>query len=159
MLNVDYMFPVNSNAAMINFEISFGGHNTRGVIKDRKKAEEQFNENKKENRGVGFGGYHSPNAKDIMKIKLGNIEPKQEIKVKLAFIHTVSVVNNTFYQFTLPTTITPRYVSNLSPEKVRWEGSETYKNKMEGICNWFLKIKIKSSKKLIKFFSKNYKIK
>ena len=48
-----------------------------------------------------------------MKVKLGNIMPGQEIRIKMSYIHTVSVVLNTFYEFKLTTSITPRYASAL----------------------------------------------
>ena len=48
-----------------------------------------------------------------MKVKLGNIMPGQEIKIKMSYIHAVSVVLNTFYEFKLTTSITPRYASAL----------------------------------------------
>ena len=69
---------------------------------------------KEQNKGVGYGGYDSVASKDIMRIKIGNIYTGQQIKVKIAFVHTVTLVMNTFYEFRLGTTITPRYVTKLS---------------------------------------------
>lgn len=55
-----------------------------------------------------------------MKVKIGNISIGQEVKVKLSYIHTVSIVLNSLYEFRLPTTITPRYVNNLKPHELSY---------------------------------------
>ena len=53
-----------------------------------------------------------------MNVKIGNIAVGQTVTVKIAYIHTVSVVLNTFYEFRLTTAITPRYVSALNPSNL-----------------------------------------
>ncbi len=65
---------------------------------------------------MGYGGYYNRMSKDIMKVKLGNVNPNEEIKVKVCYVHTVGVTFNTFYEFRLSTTITPRYVSRAAAE-------------------------------------------
>lgn len=39
ILDVEYIFPVNPQAALTNFEISFGGHVTKGIVKAKEDAE------------------------------------------------------------------------------------------------------------------------
>ena len=92
-----------------------------------------------------------------MKIKLGNINPNEEIKVKMSYVHTVAVAYNTFYEFRLSTTITPRYVSRAAVENQVQFVNDKAKN-VSGKCVWFLNIKIKSRRLLKKFFSTTHKI-
>ena len=105
---------------------------------------------------MGFGGYYNSSARDIVKIKLGNIMPGQQIIIKMSYIHPVSVVLNNFYEFKLTTSITPRYVSKLEPRQIVFR--PTFDKHMEGVCSWFLSIKIKSSRKINSLFSKTHKI-
>ena len=48
-----------------------------------------------------------------MRLMVGNIAAKQEVKVTLTYIHANSLVNNTFYQYRLASTMTPRYARGL----------------------------------------------
>jgi hypothetical protein len=56
--------------------------------------------------------------KDTIKVSLGNIEPKEEIIVKLSYIETLKInkkkkgffsSNSLQYELILPFTLTPRY--------------------------------------------------
>lgn len=88
------------------------------MVKSKTEAEAEFKDHQDEGREAGYVSYNASEGKDVMKVRLGNISPGQEIKVKISYIHTVSVVLNSFYEFRLNTTITPRYVSKLEPSKV-----------------------------------------
>ena len=110
-LDVQYVFPVNPQAAVVDFEISFGGKVSKGIVMPKDEAEKQFKEHQEENRGVGMGGFNNSSSRDTMKVKIGNISSGQEIKVKISYVFAVTVLVNTFFEFRLPTTITPRYVS------------------------------------------------
>ena len=65
-----------------------------------------------EGAGAAYGEYSSQN-RDIMRLLVGNIAAKQEVKVTLTYIHANSLVNNTFYQYRLTSTMTPRYARGL----------------------------------------------
>lgn len=82
--------------------------------------------------------------------------PGQEIKIKMSYIHPVSVVLNTYYEFKLTTSITPRYMSSLEPRQIVFHPK--FDKSMDGMCSWFSRIKIKSSRKIKSFFSKTHQI-
>src|SRR5690606_32753153 len=46
---------------------------------------------------------------DIMKVNIGNIPSKTEIKIVLSYIEKLEVVLNKFWSFKIYSTITPRY--------------------------------------------------
>ena len=71
-------------------------------------------------------------------------------------MHTVTVLVNTFYEFRLPTTITPRYISQFDQSKIVFE--KVRGQRVEGCCYWSMKLKIKSSKGLKHIFSKTHEI-
>jgi hypothetical protein len=71
-------------------------------------------------------------------------------------VHTVSVAYNNFYQFRLSSTITPRYVSSLDHHQLHWGSNKGVQ--IQGVCTWHLRIKIKSSRALMKFFSNTHKL-
>ena len=92
-----------------------------------------------------------------MKVKIGNIERNEEVKINISFIHEVSLVLNTFYEFRLPTTITPRYISRRDYKYVH-ESFGANAASYRGICYWNINIKIRSSRKLKTIFSKTHAI-
>ena len=56
--------------------------------------------------------------KDIMKIQIGNIEPKKSIKIMITYCQELEVSMNKFYLLSIPSTITTRYNnSNKSKNK------------------------------------------
>lgn len=67
---------------------------------------------------MGYGGYNTENSRDLMKVKVGNIFSGQEVRVKISYVHAVSVLVNTFYEFRLPTSVTPRYVGKIDAGKL-----------------------------------------
>lgn len=156
ILNVQYIFPVNPNAVIYDFEISFGCKKVKGIIKSKEDAKKEFKEQQDEGRQAAYGGYDRPSTQDVMKVKLGNVSAGQEIKVKISYVHTVSIVMNTFYEFRLNTTITPRYVSKLEPQKLIYE--EKFDRSVEGSCSWHLRIRLRSSRPVKKVFSRTHKV-
>lgn len=53
-------------------------------------------------------------TKDLMRLKIGNVAPKQEITIKMKIVSEVLISYNTFYEFRLATAMTPRYALNLN---------------------------------------------
>jgi uncharacterized protein YegL len=86
------------------------------------------------------------------------------VKVKIAYVHTVSCVLNTFYEFRLPITITPRYrLGRLENRMMQdYDEEERRKHKQHSIAGdvaWKLRLRIKSSNKLTHYFSRTHTIK
>jgi len=110
-----------------------------------------------EGAGAAYGEY-SPQNRDIMKMVVGNIAAKQEVKVILTYIHANSLVNNTFYQFRLASTMTPRYARGLQLPQLLFSSFGNSKT-MEGRCSWSVNVTIRSSRNIIKVESNTHKLK
>jgi len=52
---------------------------------------------------------------DIMKISLGNLRPKQTIKIFFSYIEQLEISLNKLYVYKIPAGITPRYCSYPNP--------------------------------------------
>ncbi len=111
----------------------------------------------KEGGGAALGEFN-PLSRDIMKMAVGNIGSRSTVKVTLVYLHSNSLLCNTFYHYKLTTAMTPRYASQRSPQEIVF-GSFPNSKKMEGICTWNVSVNIRSSKKVLKTFSDSHKIK
>jgi hypothetical protein len=92
-----------------------------------------------------------------MRIKLGNVGIGYHIKIKLSFVHEVNISYNTFYEFRLSPTMTPRYLCNLPAEDVSFNKFNSGKA-IKGGCQWNIRILVTSMRKLTSFFSASHKI-
>jgi len=95
-------------------------------------------------------------SRDLMRVKLGNVGVNQNVKIKLTFAHEVNISYNTFYEFRLSPTMTPRYVSNLPAENISFNKFNSGKP-IKG-CQWNMRILVKSMRKLQSFFSPSHSI-
>lgn len=89
---------------------------------------------------------------------VGNIRPKQTVKVIVTYVHINSLVCNTFYQFKLTSAMTPRYARGLEFPNITFERLPGSKN-VEGRCNWGVNVTIRSSEKILKVESVSHKLK
>ena len=53
-----------------------------------------------------------PEVHDIMKLKLGNLEPEETAIVKLTYLETLDVVMNKFWKFSIGNTFSSRSAGN-----------------------------------------------
>ena len=54
-------------------------------------------------------------SKDVMILQMGNLGPGEEVSVEITYAEELSLSLNTFYQFTLVTRHTPRYINSIPP--------------------------------------------
>jgi len=50
-----------------------------------------------------------------MNLEIGNVGPQEEVKITVSYLSELTVDQNTFYQFHLPSTISPRYMNYVPP--------------------------------------------
>jgi hypothetical protein len=111
-LDVQYIFPVHPNSTVTSLYLEFAGQKSQGVVMEKEQAKNQFDENLKEGTGVAYSEFN-PRSRDIMKMIVGNIAPKQTVKVVMTYAHANSLVCNTYYQYKLTSAMTPRYARAL----------------------------------------------
>jgi len=79
------------------------------VIKEKQEAKEEYIKEKNKGNTVAFAEIND-DAKDIIKVNIGNLPADCELQIKFTYLQILKVCMNKFWRFTLPSTITPRYV-------------------------------------------------
>jgi len=100
-----YLFPLPHNAAVNDFIMTIGERRIRGIIRERKEAEQIYQEAKRQGYVASLLTEERPN---IFAQSVANIEPGQEIDVNIKYIHTLSYVDG-WYEFVFPMVVGPRF--------------------------------------------------
>jgi Ca-activated chloride channel family protein len=100
-----YLFPLPHNAAVNEFIMTIGERRIRGIIRERKEAEEIYQEAKRQGYVASLLTEERPN---IFTQSVANIEPGQEIDVNIKYLHTLSYADG-WYEFVFPMVIGPRF--------------------------------------------------
>ena len=95
----------------MDFEAEFEDKKVKGKIKEREEAKKEYEEEVAKGHTVAYSEI-SEDAKDIMKIKVGNLPAGKSVKIRFTYLQTLNVCMNKFWRFVLPSTITPRYHSD-----------------------------------------------
>ena len=79
-----------------------------GVIKEKEIAKQEFNEGVKQGKTMA---YAEENEKfpDIMKVQLGNLAPKSQLKIIFKYVEPLLVCLNKFWRLDISSVIRERY--------------------------------------------------
>eukprot|EP01017_Pseudomicrothorax_dubius_P012431 TRINITY_DN1513_c0_g1_i4.p1 TRINITY_DN1513_c0_g1~~TRINITY_DN1513_c0_g1_i4.p1 ORF type:complete len:717 (+),score=111.83 TRINITY_DN1513_c0_g1_i4:68-2218(+) len=113
-IETQYLLPVNPDAAFTRMEILLPNETIRMRVRGKAEAQKIYDEGKANGKTVGMGSLQE-SALDIMTIKVGNIPPNTTVKVVIGYTENVEVQESLFYNLIISSTLTPRYVSRLSP--------------------------------------------
>jgi len=100
-----YVFPLPHNAAVNEFIMTIGERRIRGIIRERKEAEQIYQEAKRQGLVASLLTEERPN---IFTQSVANIEPGKEIDVNIRYIHTLAYVDG-WYEFVFPMVVGPRF--------------------------------------------------
>lgn len=100
-----YVFPLPHNAAVNDFIMTIGERRIRGIIRERKEAEQIYQDAKRQGYVASLLTEERPN---IFSQSVANIEPGQEIDVTINYLHTLSYVDG-WYEFVFPMVVGPRF--------------------------------------------------
>ena len=100
-----YVFPLPHNAAVNEFIMTIGDRRIRGIIRERKEAEEIYAAAKSQGYVASLLTEERPN---IFKQSVANIEPGKEIDVTIKYFHTLEYVDG-WYEFVFPMVVGPRF--------------------------------------------------
>ena len=114
-LEVGYSFPINPNACVYRFTAEFGKTRVLGVVREKEEAKREYKEAVAHGKRAVIGNIDE-NSKDILHLKVGNIGPREEVRIELVFMQELTLANNTFYQLRLFGTISPRYLNHIPKE-------------------------------------------
>jgi Ca-activated chloride channel family protein len=100
-----YVFPLPHNAAVNEFIMTIGDRRIRGIIRERKEAEQIYQQAKSAGYVASLLTQERPN---IFTQSVANIEPGREINVTIRYFHTLEYVDG-WYEFVFPMVVGPRY--------------------------------------------------
>ena len=85
-----YVFPLPHDAAVSEFVMMIGERRIRGIIRERKEAEQLYQEAKRQGYVASLLTEERPN---VFTQSVANIEPGKEILVNLKYFHSLSYVD------------------------------------------------------------------
>ncbi len=100
-----YVFPLPQNAAINEFIMTIGERKIRGIIRERKEAEEIYREARRQGYVASLLTQERPN---IFTQKVANIEPGKNIDVNIKYFNTLAYVDG-WYEFVFPMVVGPRF--------------------------------------------------
>eukprot|EP00092_Neocalanus_flemingeri_P042314 GFUD01046186.1.p1 GENE.GFUD01046186.1~~GFUD01046186.1.p1 ORF type:complete len:828 (+),score=250.72 GFUD01046186.1:263-2746(+) len=112
-----YFFPVEEEAAVVDFTAELEGRKIQTQIKEKEAAREEYNQAVR-NRQTAF--LLEETKPDIFEIKVGHLSPGAGCKIKMTFLSELPVEEGKT-KLTIPTTVAPRYIpmSDGSPEAIK----------------------------------------
>ncbi len=100
-----YVFPLPHNAAINEFIMTIGKRRIRGIIRERKEAEEIYRAAKQQGYVASLLTEERPN---IFKQSVANIEPGNKIDVQIKYFQTLDYVDG-WYEFVFPMVVGSRF--------------------------------------------------
>ena len=107
-----YLFPLPEDAAIRGLTITVGERVIKGQIMTRQKAKQQYTAAKDAGQVASLVEQNRPN---LFTMSVASIAPNDDIKIKLDVMLPVTIKDKTL-QLVLPTTLTPRYTNELTPD-------------------------------------------
>ncbi|UCD49735.1 MAG: VWA domain-containing protein, partial [Phycisphaerales bacterium] len=100
-----YVFPLPQNAAVNEFIMVIGERRIRGIIRERKEAEQIYHDARQQGYVASLLTQERPN---IFTQKVANIEPGKAIDVDIKYFNTLAYVDG-WYEFVFPMVVGPRF--------------------------------------------------
>src|SRR5262249_26607674 len=100
-----YVFPLPHNAAVNEFIMTIAERQIRGVIRERKEAEQLYQQAKERGYVASLLTEERPN---IFTQRIANLEPVKEIDVSIKYFHELDYLDG-WYEFVFPMVVGPRF--------------------------------------------------
>jgi Ca-activated chloride channel family protein len=100
-----YVFPLPHNAAVNEFLMTVGDRRIRGIIRERKEAEQIYQQAKSQGYVASLMTQERPN---VFTQSVANIEPGKQIDVHVRYFHTLAY-NDGWFEFVFPMVVGPRF--------------------------------------------------
>ncbi len=100
-----YVFPLPHNAAVNEFIMTIGERHIRGIIRERREAEEIYQEAKRQGYVASLLTEERPN---VFTQSVANLEPGKEIDVTIRYFHTLDYMDG-WLEFVFPMVVGPRF--------------------------------------------------
>ncbi|HWL92169.1 MAG TPA: VIT domain-containing protein, partial [Phycisphaerae bacterium] len=100
-----YVFPLPENAAINEFIMTIGERRIRGIIRERKEAEQVYHEARAQGHMASLLTQERAN---VFTQKVANIEPGKTIDINIKYLHTLAY-DDGWYEYVFPMVVGPRY--------------------------------------------------
>ena len=106
VLEAVYRFPLPGDAAVTGVRVSFGDVEIQADLKERRKAEETYQEARREGRQAALATRESA---DVFTLQVAGIQPDQDVIVETSYIQ-LARPEGLGWSLRVPLTTSPRYV-------------------------------------------------
>jgi Ca-activated chloride channel homolog len=106
VLEAVYRFPLPGDAAVSGVRVCFGDVEIVAQLKEREKAERQYEEAKRAGRQAALATRESP---DVFTLQVAGIQPDQEVRVETSYVQ-LARPEGRGWSLRVPLTTSPRYV-------------------------------------------------
>ncbi|MEE9391472.1 MAG: VIT and VWA domain-containing protein [Planctomycetota bacterium] len=104
-INLQYLFPLPVDAAVSEFVMTVGERRIRGIVREKKEAEQLYREARDAGLIVALLTQDRPN---IFEQKIANIDPGHAIQIDLRYFQTLPYRDGGF-EFSFPMVVGPRF--------------------------------------------------
>lgn len=101
-----YVFPLPSDGTLIGFSMECNGRKVQGVVKEREKAFQEYDDAIVAGHGAALLDQERPN---VFTAQVGNLLPDEETLVEVEFLQAIQVEEGSV-RWMLPTLVAPRYI-------------------------------------------------
>ncbi|MFP5287153.1 MAG: VIT and vWA domain-containing protein, partial [Thermoanaerobaculia bacterium] len=115
-LNARYVFPASTRAAVHGMTLQVGEHRIRAKIREKKRAQQEFDQARKEGKSAALLEQQRPN---VFSMNVANVMPRDEIRVELHYSELL-VPTDGIYEFVYPTVVGPRYAGEEKKKEDGW---------------------------------------
>ncbi len=109
-LEVTYLLPLPSDAAVCGYSFELSGKHTRGVVEPKHQARERYEEALMSGHSAAL---LEQERSALFRQAIGNIPPGQSIDIEVSLDHPLAWVSNG-WEYRFPTVVAPRYLNEES---------------------------------------------
>ena len=111
IINTSFNFPKMPDAVFHSMTIKIGDQEIEAIVDERTKVQTQYVEAKEKGDTVVMAEVGKTFlSQGVVTTKIGNLMPKDDLKLTFSYVEKLSLSMNKYLKFTLPATLTPRYV-------------------------------------------------
>ena len=110
-VELQYLFPLPQDAALVNFQILIGQRTVRGELRERQQAEQTYTQAQAEGKHAALLEQKRPN---LFSIHIANVLPGEVIETNIEYEDRL-LLRPGEMEFVFPMGLTPRYHSPLHP--------------------------------------------
>ncbi|CAD8061854.1 unnamed protein product [Paramecium sonneborni] len=109
-IELEYVFSINENAAVTKMIVQLGEIKVYGVVKEKEEAKLEYEEGIKQGKTMAYSEQDT-RFPQIKRVKIGQLEPNKQLKIKFEYIQPLQVFLNKFWKLELFPIVDQNYVT------------------------------------------------